>query len=138
MLELVNPYLLGRTPRTFGGARAAAVALVGVAVVGGCGSTDKVAPPAAPPPTAGPTTAPAPTPAPPTPAPGATAPKPAPENAQPTPDGQYTVRRGDTLSGLAVRFNVKGGWPVLFKRNARVVRDPDLILVGQKLQITGP
>lgn len=145
-MELVNPYLVAPMPRPFRAVRAAAVALVGAAVVGGCGSTNQAPAGSSPTsaPTAAPTSAPAPAAAPapgaPTsPAPPSTAAQPAPApgaaNAEPTPDGQYLVRRGDTLSAIAVRFKVKGGWPVLYRLNANILRDPDLILVGQKLRI---
>jgi nucleoid-associated protein YgaU len=140
--ELVNPYLLTRVPAPIGRIRAAAVALVSVAVAGGCGAaTDGAAPPTSlPAPAPAPSPAPSPPPPPPSPpppSPPASAPS-APRTGSPAaPVPEYTVRKGDTLSGIAVAFKVKGGWPVLYKRNAGVLRDPDLILVGQRLDIDG-
>lgn len=48
----------------------------------------------------------------------------------------YTVVRGDTLSGIARRFSVPGGYPALARLNG--IRDPNLILVGQVLRIPAP
>ncbi|HKS49797.1 MAG TPA: transglycosylase family protein [Amycolatopsis sp.] len=53
--------------------------------------------------------------------------------AAPSPGGSYTVVAGDTLSGIAWKFHVAGGWVQLQKLNR--VSNPDLILVGQKLAI---
>jgi nucleoid-associated protein YgaU len=53
------------------------------------------------------------------------------------PGADYTVMPGDTLSALAVQFGVPGGWPTLFELNRDVLWDPDLILVGQQLDIDG-
>lgn len=33
----------------------------------------------------------------------------------------YVVQSGDTLSGIAARFNVSGGWPALYEANRRTV-----------------
>ena len=48
---------------------------------------------------------------------------------------KFTVRRGDSLSKLAVRHDVKGGWKALYKANTARVSDPDLIYVGQVLRL---
>jgi len=48
----------------------------------------------------------------------------------------YTVVRGDTLSGIARRFRVPGGYPALARRNG--IPDPNRIQVGQVLQIPVP
>lgn len=49
------------------------------------------------------------------------------------PNGDYTVVPGDTLSKIAERFGISGGWQQLQKLNAQYIPDPDLILVGQKI-----
>ncbi|CAL9620680.1 transglycosylase family protein [Streptomyces sp. enrichment culture] len=50
----------------------------------------------------------------------------------------YTVVRGDTLSGIADREHVRGGWQRLYDANRAVVGpDPDLILPGQRLTLDG-
>jgi len=47
----------------------------------------------------------------------------------------YTVRRGDTLSGIAVRNKVPDGWALLYERNKDVIGpDPNLIYAGQRLR----
>ncbi|MGW2685645.1 transglycosylase family protein [Streptomyces sp. NPDC001414] len=50
----------------------------------------------------------------------------------------YTVVRGDTLSGIATEQDVAGGWHRLYAANRTTVgSDPDLILPGQRLSLTG-
>ncbi|MFE4964085.1 transglycosylase family protein [Streptomyces sp. NPDC056660] len=50
----------------------------------------------------------------------------------------YTVVHGDTLSGIADEHDVTGGWHRLYSANrATVGSDPDLILPGQRLSLTG-
>jgi murein DD-endopeptidase MepM/ murein hydrolase activator NlpD len=50
----------------------------------------------------------------------------------------YTVVHGDTLSGIAEEHDVTGGWHRLYSANrATVGSDPDLILPGQRLSLTG-
>lgn len=50
----------------------------------------------------------------------------------------YRVVSGDTLSGIAESQDVAGGWQDLYAGNRRTVgRDPDLILPGQRLVLTG-
>ncbi|UNO42619.1 LysM peptidoglycan-binding domain-containing M23 family metallopeptidase [Streptomyces sp. MST-110588] len=52
--------------------------------------------------------------------------------------GTYTVAPGDSLSGIAAKQGVKGGWAALYERNRSVVGgDPDLIKVGVKLKLGG-
>jgi LysM repeat protein len=48
--------------------------------------------------------------------------------------GDYTVRSGDTLSGIAERYGIS--WQRLYERNKAVVGgDPDVIVPGQRLDI---
>ncbi|MEW1774412.1 transglycosylase family protein [Streptomyces sp. NPDC086777] len=50
----------------------------------------------------------------------------------------YTVVHGDTLSGIAEEHDVSGGWHRLYAANRTTVgSDPDLILPGQRLSLTG-
>lgn len=49
------------------------------------------------------------------------------------PGGDYTVVAGDTLSGIAQKFGVAGGWQQLHKLNADHIPNPDLILIGQRI-----
>jgi LysM repeat protein len=49
------------------------------------------------------------------------------------PNGDYTVVAGDTLSHLASKFNVQGGYQQLQKLNAQYIPNANLILVGQKI-----
>ncbi|MGW1876432.1 transglycosylase family protein [Streptomyces sp. NPDC001975] len=50
----------------------------------------------------------------------------------------YTVVHGDTLSGIAEEHDVTGGWHRLYSANrATVGSDPDLIVPGQRLSLTG-
>ena len=75
-----------------------------------------------------------------TPKPDTTTPtKPKPET---TPEPQtkagekYTVKRGDTLSKIAVAQDVDGGWQALYAANKSVVGpNPNLIYPGQKLTL---
>ncbi len=48
---------------------------------------------------------------------------------------RYEVRRGDSLSALADRFGVHGGWQALWHYNRTNVPNPNVIFVGQTLQI---
>ncbi|MDO0938500.1 transglycosylase family protein [Streptomyces sp. DG2A-72] len=50
----------------------------------------------------------------------------------------YTVLRGDTLSGIADKQDVRGGWRGLYAANRKTIgADPDLILPGQRLSLRG-
>jgi LysM repeat protein len=54
------------------------------------------------------------------------------------PVSRYAVRPGDTLSGIAARFAVRGGWPALYAANRpRVGPDPDVIRPGTVLVLPG-
>lgn len=59
-------------------------------------------------------------------------------NPTPTPEGgkDYTVVAGDSLSKIAAKFKVKGGWKALYEANkAAVGSDPNKIHPGLKLKI---
>jgi nucleoid-associated protein YgaU len=48
----------------------------------------------------------------------------------------YVVRAGDTLSTIAERRHVTGGWRSLYEHNREVVgADPDMIRPGQQLSL---
>lgn len=47
----------------------------------------------------------------------------------------YTVKAGDTLSKIATALGITGGWEQLAAANTATVADPDLIFVGQVLQL---
>ncbi len=51
----------------------------------------------------------------------------------------YTVRTGDTLSGIATEFAIPGGWPALYAGNRRVIGpDPNVIRPGTMLTLVRP
>ncbi|MGX1475258.1 UNVERIFIED_CONTAM: LysM repeat protein [Streptomyces canus] len=50
-------------------------------------------------------------------------------------DGEYKVVKGDTLSSIAEKHKVKGGWQKLFKLNKDIVADADFIYPGQQLHL---
>ncbi|MFD5691962.1 transglycosylase family protein [Streptomyces rubiginosohelvolus] len=50
-------------------------------------------------------------------------------------DGEYKVKAGDTLSKIAQKEDVKGGWSKLFKLNDDIVEDANLIFPGQQLHL---
>ncbi|KPI01838.1 Transglycosylase-like domain protein [Actinobacteria bacterium OK074] len=51
-------------------------------------------------------------------------------------DGEYKVVKGDTLSTIAEKKHVSGGWAKLFKLNKDIVDDADLIYPGQQLHLS--
>jgi nucleoid-associated protein YgaU len=62
------------------------------------------------------------------------APAPAVANvANSNPAGDYTVVAGDTLTEIATKFNVQGGYQKLQELNKAYVPNADFIVVGQKL-----
>ncbi len=51
----------------------------------------------------------------------------------------YTVKKGDTLSGIA--YEHYGDWAMyraIFRRNRDIIRDPNLIFIGQVLVLPAP
>jgi nucleoid-associated protein YgaU len=52
---------------------------------------------------------------------------------QSSPNGDYTVVSGDTLSTIAQKQNVAGGWEALWNKNKSIVANPNLIFPGQAL-----
>lgn len=63
----------------------------------------------------------------------------APSKPTTTSSTKYTVKSGDTLSGIAKLKKVEGGWQVLYKANVSVVgSNPNLIKPGQVLSIPQP
>jgi LysM repeat protein len=52
---------------------------------------------------------------------------------------RYTVRAGDTLSGIAAAVGTRGGWPALYAANRRVIgANPNAIRPGTLLAIPRP
>jgi LysM repeat protein len=52
---------------------------------------------------------------------------------------RYTVAVGDTLSGIAARFGVRGGWQALYAANRSLIGpDPNVIHSGTVLTVPGP
>ncbi|MBT2596137.1 transglycosylase family protein [Arthrobacter sp. ISL-72] len=47
----------------------------------------------------------------------------------------YTVEHGDTLSTIAEKLNIAGGWQTLADANTDTIVDPDLVFEGQVLQL---
>ena len=47
----------------------------------------------------------------------------------------YTVQAGDTLSKIAAKLGVQGGWQALGDANADTIDNVNLIFVGQVLQL---
>ncbi|MFF3845572.1 transglycosylase family protein [Streptomyces sp. NPDC002328] len=50
-------------------------------------------------------------------------------------DGEYKVVAGDTLSSIAEKQKVAGGWAKLFELNKDIVQDANLIYPGQQLHL---
>ena len=48
----------------------------------------------------------------------------------------YTVHQGDTLSAIAAHnYGTSADWPAVWWANRHEVRNPNLLLVGQRLQL---
>ncbi len=45
----------------------------------------------------------------------------------------YVVRSGDTLSKIAARYNIRGGWQAVHRANKSRIANPNVIRVGQRL-----
>src|SRR5580693_3950382 len=55
-----------------------------------------------------------------------------------SPAARYVVQPGDTLSGIAARFGVHGGWPALYAANRPLIgADPDVVRPGTVLALPG-
>jgi LysM repeat protein len=55
-----------------------------------------------------------------------------------SPAARYVVQPGDTLSGIAARLAVRGGWPAIYAANRRLVGpDPNVIRPGTVLVLPG-
>lgn len=48
---------------------------------------------------------------------------------------KITIVRGDTLSQLAEKYEVKGGWQAIYQANRASIQDPNLIFVGQVIRL---
>ena len=56
-----------------------------------------------------------------------------------SPVTRYVVQPGDTLSAIAARFGIQGGWPPLYASNLKVIGwDPGLLHPGTVLVLPGP
>ncbi|SDG47643.1 Transglycosylase-like domain-containing protein [Lentzea fradiae] len=49
------------------------------------------------------------------------------------PDGDYEIKAGDTLTGIAEQLKIEGGWQALVAKNAQFLTNPDLIQVGHRI-----
>lgn len=68
-------------------------------------------------------------------APKAVAPAPRHVAAVPLSGETYTIQGGDTLSKIAVKLNIAGGWQSLADANAATISNPNLVFPGQVLQL---
>lgn len=46
----------------------------------------------------------------------------------------YTIQHGDTLSGIARKLNISGGWQLLANANAATISNPNRVFAGQVLR----
>lgn len=53
----------------------------------------------------------------------------------PATTGEYVVKSGDTLSLIASRNNVAGGWQALVQKNPALAANPNAIQVGQRINL---
>jgi LysM repeat protein len=58
-----------------------------------------------------------------------------PRHSASNPHGDYVVAKGDTLSSIAARHKVKGGWRALWNKNKAYIGDPDFLVVGQRIAL---
>jgi len=56
-------------------------------------------------------------------------------SAAPSGNGNYIVKVGDTLSGIASAHQVRGSWPALAATNPTIAAHPNLIFPGQRLTL---
>jgi nucleoid-associated protein YgaU len=47
----------------------------------------------------------------------------------------YTIRSGETLSTIAEKLNIAGGWHSLADANTATIGNPHLVFPGQVLQL---
>jgi polar amino acid transport system substrate-binding protein len=47
----------------------------------------------------------------------------------------YTIQRGDTLSQIAAKAGVAGGYQLVFDMNANVLSNPNALEVGQRIAL---
>ncbi|MCC9177006.1 transglycosylase family protein [Arthrobacter sp. zg-Y750] len=47
----------------------------------------------------------------------------------------YVIQSGDTLSAIAEKLGIEGGWQALYNANADTIIHPDLIFTGHTLQL---
>lgn len=47
----------------------------------------------------------------------------------------YRVHSGDTLSGIAQRLHVHGGWKAIYRANRNHLHNPNMLRIGQQLRI---
>jgi len=66
---------------------------------------------------------------------GGTAPAPSSGAVSSSGGSTYTVQSGDTMSIVADRLGVDGGWQALWEANSGTVADPNVIYVGDQLQV---
>lgn len=64
----------------------------------------------------------------------ATPPAPTPPPA-PAPTGTYTVKGGDSLSGIAAKLGIAGGWQALYDANRDRITNPNVIQAGWVLRL---
>ena len=65
-----------------------------------------------------------------------TAPSPAKDTSEATTSRMYVVQAGDSLSKIAKKFyGNANAWKQIFEANRDVIKNPDLIQPGWKLQI---
>jgi len=47
----------------------------------------------------------------------------------------YVVRSGDTLSAIATKNHISGGWHILYQLNSKTISNPNLIFPGQRITL---
>lgn len=59
----------------------------------------------------------------------------APKAVLPKNGADYTVVKGDTLGSIASRNGIPGGWKAVFDRNSDVLSSPNVLRIGQQLDL---